>query len=57
MDNAKGCTYLTQNQDLQQKLFKAARGTGSCVAQLLSGFAQSIQVLEDWYVGVVSPLT
>lgn len=48
MDNAKGCTYLTQNPDLQQALLKAARGTGSSVAQLLSGLVLSVNMLEDW---------
>jgi len=48
MENAKGCTCLTQNQDLQQALLKSARGTGSCVVQLLHGLVQSVNILEDW---------
>jgi hypothetical protein len=48
LDNAKGCTYLTQNADLQQSLLKSARGTGSSVAQLLRGLGQSVTMLEDW---------
>lgn len=48
LDDAKGCSQLLDNADLQDALLRSARGTSSAIAELLRGLVHNVNDLEDW---------
>jgi len=48
LDDAKGCTLLTDNPELQDALLRGARGTSSALAELLRGLVHNVNDLEEW---------